>query len=266
MTFNFPELLPYFLPLRASVAQVGPSQAEIISLSAMKEFLRDPVGVTTNDNRIASLIRSACAHAERHTGRSLVKKSYVMSLSRFPNFYWDRSQTINLWHPPLTSDVSIKYIDSNGSEKDMISGQNFQVDFAGEPGRIAPLAQQWWPLTKWGVLNAVRIFYTAGYEVNSNKRLEADAEAIDIDEPEIEQVDQIPAADQVATWRIDRTIPNDLVTAVMELVMHWYQNRVPVQAIPGAGGAYTILPWHVEKILDDYVFDNSRFPTVTPDF
>lgn len=254
----------YAPPLRPSVIKVGPPEAEAISLSAMKEFLRDPTG-SSNENRISSLIVSARVHGERHTHRSFTKKPYMMSLSRFPSVGFDKSDKINLWYPPLTSDVSIKYVDINGNEQTLYSGQNFQVDYAGEPGRVAPLAQAAWPQTKWGVLNAVRIYYTAGYEVKSNLRLPTDAVAVDEVEPEIDQVNTIPAPSQVTQILADRTIPNDLINAMMELVSHWYQNRAPVQAIPGAGGAYQILPWHVEKIFDDYVFDTLT-PTVSPDF
>ena len=140
-------------------------------------------------------------------------------------------------------------------------------DFAGEPGRVAPLAQGSWPATKFGVLNAVRVFYKAGYEANSNQRLSTDAVDANfkVDEPEEEIVDNISADSQVTRITVDRTVPNDLVNGMMELVAHWFSNRYPVQAIPGAGGAYQILPWHVEKIFDDYVFDTLT-PTISPNF
>lgn len=255
----------YAVPLRPSVIITQPPDSEIISLVAMKEFLKDRLDQTTNDNRILSLIISARMHAERHTHRSMCKKQYMMSLSRFPNLYCDKTDIINLWYPPLVGNLEIKYIDSNGVEQSLTSGTNFQVDFAGEPGRVAPIAQSAWPSTKWGVLNAVRIFYKAGYEAKSNQRLSTDAVNVSVDEPEEEIVDQISADSQVTRITVDRTIPNDLVNGMMELVAHWFSNRYPVQAIPGAGGAYQILPWHVEKIFDDYIFDTLT-PTISPNF
>lgn len=255
---------PYIMPLRPSVIIAGPPEAELVCLTAMREYLRIAASDTTNDDRITSFIVSARIHAERHTHRSFAKKPYLMSLARFPNVFYDRTDKINLWYPPLTGEVSIKYIDTDGVEQTLISGKDFQVDFAGEPGRVAPPAQQVWPPTKWGVLNAVRIFYTAGYESASDQRLQADAVSANVEEPEIEAVDQLLDS-QVATWTIDRTIPNDLVNAVMQLVAHWHQNRVPVQTVAGAGGVHAVLPWHVEKILDDYVFETLT-PTVSPEF
>ena len=249
-------------PLRVSVVTSGAPEGEIVSLDAMRNFLNNPD--TTFNDRITSLIVSARVHAEKHTRRSLVKKQYLMSLSRFPNLFLDQSQTINLWYPPLTGHVSIKYVDSNGASQPLISGKDFQVDFAGEPGRVAPLASGSWPQTQFGVLNAVQIFYNAGYEPNSTERPPADTLGNNITEPEIEAVDQ-PSASMVSTYMIDRTIPNDLVTAIMQLVTHWYQSRNPVITTAGAGGQHLVLPWHIEKIFDDYTFDTLT-PTVTPDF
>jgi hypothetical protein len=264
----------YAVPLRASVVTVGPpdgaeNYVEVVSLDAMKDFLKESLTQTANDNRIKSLIVSARKYFELYTRRSITKKRYLMSLSRFPNIYWDKSDKINLWHPPLTGEVSIKYIDLDGIERNMISGRDFQVDYAGEPGRIAPLASTQvacWPPTQFRVLNAVRIFYVAGYEPNSTLRLESDAIATNVEEPETEEVGSIPAESQVTTWEIDRTVPADLVNGIMQLVLHWYQNRDAVIAVPGAGGIYNILPLHVQEILDAFKFGNDLTSTVTPEF
>lgn len=267
--FNAPWLSqPYYgaLPaLRPSVVVVGEVETEILSLAAMRTALKVTPTDTTQDDYIKSLIISARVHCERHTHRSLSKKPYLMNLSRFPNLHCDRTDRINLWYPPLTAEVSVKYIDIDGAEQTLISGRDFQVDFAGEPGRIAPIAQTIWPVTKVGVLNAVRIFYTAGYEAASTLRPESDAEAANVPEPETEAVAEDPGDSQVVSLEVDRTIPNDLVLANKQLVNHWYQNRAPVVTIAGAGGVHQVLPWHIEKILDDWTFDTLT-PTVTPEY
>jgi uncharacterized phiE125 gp8 family phage protein len=251
------------VPLRASVVVVGEAAAEIVTLDAMRAALKVNPTDTSNDDYIRSLIISARHHGELHTNRSLSKKPYLMSLSRFPNVFYDRTDKINLWYPPLTGNVSIKYIDKDGAQQTMISGQNFQVDSAGEPGRVAPLAQSFWPSTKIGALNAVQIFYTAGYEAGSSLR-QNDAEANNVHEPETETV-QVPESGQVSTLIVDRTIPNDLVLAIKQLVMHWYQNRVPIVTIAGAGGTHAVLPWHVEKIFDNRTYETLT-PTITPEY
>ncbi len=116
------------------------------------------------------------------------------------------------------------------------------------------MPQQFWPQTKWGALNAVRILYTSGYESSSSLRLVGDAEANNVSEPET-----------ISDFELDMTIPEDLVDGVTKLVVYWYNNRSAVNAIPGAGGSYVILPLHVQEILDSYVFDPLT-PTVTPEF
>ena len=251
-------------PLRPSVILAGEVEAEIVTLEAMRSALKVNPTDTSNDDYLTSLIVSARIHAERYTHRSLSKKPYLMSLSRFPNRYWDKSDKINLWYPPLTKNVSVKYIDINGVEQTLISGQDFQVDFAGDPGRVAPLAQNFWPQTKYGVMNAVRIFYTAGYEARSSLRNSADAESTGVQEPEIEST-AVQETSQVSSWTVDRTIPNDLVFAIKALIMHWYQNRIPIVTIAGAGGVHQILPLHVEAIFDAWTFDTMT-PTVTPEY
>jgi hypothetical protein len=256
-----------YIPLRPSVIVAGEVQAEIVTLEAMRNALKVNPTDTTNDDYITGLITSARIHAEKHTRRSLSKKPYMMSLSRFPNYFWDRTNVINLWYPPLvgkdTSPVSIKYIDIDGAEQTLTSGADFQVDYAGEPGRVAPISQKFWPQTRYGSLNAVRIFYTAGYEAASSLRL-SDAEANNVHEPETETV-TTPGTGQVSTLVVDRTIPNDLVLAVKQLIAHWYLNRAPVVTTAGAGGVHQILPIHVQEILDNYVYD-SLTPTVTPEY
>ena len=259
--WNYPRTLT---PLSASVIVAGPAENEVVSLDAMRNILKVPANDNTQDDRIVSYISSARVHAERHTKRSLTKKRYMMSLSRFPNYYSERTDKINLWYPPLIGDVSIKYVDTDGNSVTLTSGQDFQVDFAGEPGRVAPLPGQSWPSTKYGVMNAVQIFYMAGYEVNSSERFVADAEATDVIEPEINTVD-VPESGQVSSIEVDRTLPNDLFNAITQLIGHWFLNRVPVVTIAGAGGAHLVLPWHVEKVLDDWTFDTLT-PTVTPEY
>lgn len=251
--------------LRPSVVIVGEVETEIVSLPAMRTALKVTPSDTSQDDYINSLIVSARVHAERHTHRSLSKKPYLMNLSRFPNLFADRTNKINLWYPPLTGPISIKYIDINGAQQTLVSGTDFQVDFAGEPGRVAPIAQTAWPVTKFGVMNAVQIFYTAGFEAGSTLRQTADSDESNVTEPETETVHTAPADSQVTSLEVDRTIPNDIVLAIKELVIHWYQNRAPIVTIAGAGGTHQVLPWHVEKILNDWTFD-SLTPTVTPEY
>lgn len=235
-------------PLQVSVVRASDVAAELISLASAKAFLR--VSTTSDDDLISSLIKAAREYAEKRTGRSLVKKDYVLGLNRFPNWYCDGTSAIDLRFPPVTACSEIHYIGSDGTESTLSSGINFQVDFANEPGRVAPLPGECWPVTTWGLMTAVRVFYTAGYEPKSELSLDRD-DAAEI-EPELEQV-SIPSVNgQFTDLTVDRTIPNDLITAIKQLVVHWYQNRDVVIAMPGAGGVYAPLPIHLDQIIDQH--------------
>ncbi len=235
-------------PLQVSVIRASDVSAEPISLTSAKAFLR--VSTTADDDLISSLIKAAREYAEKRTGRSLVKKSYVLGLNRFPNLYFDGTAIIDLRFPPLTTCNEIRYIGSDGTETTLSSGTDFQVDFISEPGRVSPLGSNlFWPATKYGVMNAVRIFYTAGYESKSDLSMDQDKTEI---EPELEQVSMPSVTGQVTDVTVDRTIPNDLLTAIKQLVVHWYQNRDVVIAMPGAGGVYAPLPIHLDQIIDQH--------------
>ncbi len=250
MTFPFnpyPSPWPY-QELKVSVVRASDVEAELISLDSAKAFLR--VTTAADDELISSLIKAAREYAEKRTGRSLVKKDYILSLNRFPNLYMDGTVAIDLRYPPMTKCDTIKYIGSDGVEHPLSSGIDFQVDFASEPARVAPLANAYfWPATLFRAMNAVRVFYTAGYEPNSSLSLDQDPS---VEEPETNEVTIVSVSSQVTDWQIDRTIPNDLITAVKQLVVHWYQNRDVVIAMPGAGGVYAPLPIHLDQIIDQH--------------
>ena len=234
--------------LRVSAVRASDVSAELISLDAAKLFLR--VSTNADDELISSLIKAAREYAEKRTGRSLVRKDYILSLNRFPNMYMDCTTAIELQFPPLVQCDTIKYIGTDGVEHPLSSGIDFQVDFSSEPGRVCPTATNlFWPATMYGVMNAVRVFYSAGYEPQSSLSLDQNNA---VDEPELEQVTIPSVTNQVTDWTIDRTIPNDLLTAVKQLVVHWYQNRDVVIAMPGAGGVYAPLPIHLDEIINQH--------------
>jgi hypothetical protein len=240
-------------------------EAEPVSLKAMKRFLNVPITTNENDDLIASLITAARQKAEGVTWRSLCKKDYVQYMSGFPGSHHDSfgspghgrifirhnddALAIKLRNPPLISVEKITYIDLTGTAVDLVSGTDFQVDFASEPGRVAPNYGNFWPLTAHRVENAVRIFYTAGYEVNAEQRAASEVDNPTVDEPETETVEHANTY-AVNEITVDRSVPEMIVTAIKQLVKHWYDNRSPVIATAGAGGHFAPLPLHVEEILN----------------
>lgn len=250
---------------------VGPPEAEILSRDAAKLFLNLFNDDTKND-LVDSLIIAARQEAEEYTWRSLAKKPYIQTLDRFPGHHDTgfvgsiqrrvyirgeglgyHHQVIKLRNPPLISVDNITYIAQDGEEHNLFPGRDFQVDVISEPGRIAPLPGGVWPLITPGVLNAVRIFYTAGYEVKSTLEQSADPTAQDSPQPETETFSGAPTPPrQVILYTVDRTIPTAIVTAIKQLVVHRFQNRDPVVVQAGAGGIKLPLPWHVEQTLNTY--------------
>ena len=246
-SFSYPYSWPHE-QLKMSIVRASASDAEPISLDAAKAFLQ--VTHSLDDDLINSLIKAAREYAEKKTGKSLTKKDYILALNRFPNIYCDGTTAIDLWPPPLTECNEIKYIGTDGIETSISSGLGFQVDFASEPGRVAPLVGQCWPATLWGAMNAVRVLFTAGYECRSTETV-GDNDAV-VDEPEHESVIMPSMDSQVTEWDIDRTIPTDLLTAIKQVVLHWYRNRDVVIAMPGAGGVYAPLPVHLDEIISQH--------------
>src|SRR5206468_5589430 len=134
-----------------------------------------------------ALIVGARELLERHTWRCLAKRNFVQYMDTFPHHHFDYygagsgvrnvynrgdhrgRQEIKIWYPPLISCEQIIYIGIDGLEHILASGTDFQVDFASEPARIYPLQNAFWPETMNGVINAVRIPITAGYEVQSTE-------------------------------------------------------------------------------------------------
>lgn len=250
---------------------VGEPEAEIISRAAAKVFL-NIVEDDSKDDLIDSLIVAARQEAEKYTWRSLCKKPYIQTMDGFPGHhsesgmfggFWGRRvynrghyhehQHIKLWHPPLISVDNITYIGTDGNEHNLSPGRDFQVDVINEPGRIAPLPSSAWPLTMHGALNAVQIFYTAGYEVKSLTGNAADQVTQDTGEPETETLTGTPTPPlQVISYTVERTIPSPLVTAIKQLITHRFQNRDPVIVTPGAGGVKDTLPWHLEQTFNTY--------------
>lgn len=262
--------------IKTSVVAAGPPEDEIISLTAALKFLNvnQPTPGTSGDllldEMIMALIVAARQMLEKHTWRSLSKKPYVQYMDTFPHHHWDswgavtgsrriynrghhrEKQGIKLWYPPLISCDQISYFGIDGISHTLQSGSDFQVDFASEPGLVYPLQDQFWPETMHGTTNAVQIFYTAGYEVDSTSEVTGEAINPTVSEPEQNQVSDSSADAQVTTYTIDRTIPETIVLAVKQLVVLWYQNRDPLIAAAGAGGKFAPLPLHVEAIMEAY--------------
>src|SRR5574340_558060 len=130
----------------AYVVVASAPEADVLALDAAKKFLRVPLNFKDDDNLISSLIVAAREMVEVHTGRSVVKKSYVQYLDSFPyytdtvmsqqayppSYYslprysttlWNYSQMVKLFFSPLASVSHIHYLSStDGRPKALVLG------------------------------------------------------------------------------------------------------------------------------------------------
>ena len=159
-----------------TVRVITPPIVEPLTLDETKLHLRETG--TEQDELIEMLIVSARQHAEEYTRRAFVYQELELSLPSFPiqqtlidqfpqlyAFAFGQSgasdQTIWLPRPPLQTIRWVKYIDVNGNQQ-TVDPTLYQVDTAGEPGRVKPTYLNWWQPTR-NDFNAVQIRYYAGY-------------------------------------------------------------------------------------------------------
>jgi len=125
---------------------------EPVTLTEAKAHLR--VDGSADDTLITALIVAARQAAEQITGRALITQTWDLMLDAF-------EPTIELPMPALQSVTSVKYLDSNGAEQTLASG-NYKVDAVSEPGRIIPAYGLDWPATR-DEINSVTVRFVAGY-------------------------------------------------------------------------------------------------------
>lgn len=133
--------------------QITAPSVEPITLADAKLFMR--VDDTYQDDVITLLIVAAREYAERYTGRAFVTQTRELTLPCF-------KPVISIPNPPLQSIESVKYIDTAGVLQ-TVSASEYQVDAYDEPGRVASAYGYYWPATRLGDFNAVRIRYVCGY-------------------------------------------------------------------------------------------------------
>jgi len=103
--------------------------------------------------------------------------------------------TIRAPYPPLVIVTSIKYIDTAGDEQTLDSSK-YRIDTDSEPARITPAYGQSWPTIR-PVTNAITVTYQAGYRAEN--------------------------------------FPTKYKHAMLLLVTHFYENRLPIAEIKNQG-------------------------------
>lgn len=179
-----------------------------VGLAEAKAFLR--VDSTSEDALIESAIEQATAYVDgpNGIGRALVEQQWDLRLDCFP---WGR---IVLPLVPVRSVDEITYTDTAGSTQTLASSR-YIASVAREPATIEPEWNENWPSVRL-VADAVKVRFTAGYEPGTGSQYGAN-------------------------------VPADLRAAILWLVAHIYENRVPATA-----ESMGSLPLSVESILSRY--------------
>lgn len=127
--------------------------SEPITLAELK--LQCRVDTTDEDQLLGLLIAAARAKAENYTGTALIAQTWDQTLDEFPE------AEIELLKPPVTSIVSVNYVDPNGATQ-VLSPTLYTLDAATFPGWLLPAVDTSWPAVQ-GSANAVTIRCATGY-------------------------------------------------------------------------------------------------------
>jgi uncharacterized phiE125 gp8 family phage protein len=182
-----------------------------VTLEEAKAHLR--VDGTAEDTLIERAIDAATAYIDgpRGIGHALVDQQWDLRLDCFP---WGR---IVLPLNPVRTVDEITYTDTAGTTQTLASSR-YIVSAEREPATIEPEYNENWPSTRL-VADAVKVRFTVGYEPDTNS----------------------------SPTDYGANVPNDLKAAVLWLVAHIYENRMPATK----DGA-EMLPFAVENILARY--------------
>lgn len=138
-----------------SLSLITAPVSEPVTASEIQDHVR--IEATDDDAAyLTTLITAARQSVENRLGRALMQQTWEVTFDRFPE-----SRLIHLPNPPLQSVTSVKYVDSNGTEQTLSSG-NYTVRTADEPGTVQLDYDQTWPTTR-PEEGAVRVRYVAGY-------------------------------------------------------------------------------------------------------
>ncbi len=150
------------------------ASAPAVTLAEAKMHLRvitDPADVTPSpeDALITALVASATLEAEHLMGRAVMPQQWQLTLDAFVQapaqygVYVPAVQAINLQRPPVTSIVSIKYVDATTGSLTTLDPSMYQfVGAIDYTARVVPAYGKSWPATR-AQPEAVQIIFATGY-------------------------------------------------------------------------------------------------------
>lgn len=224
--------------------------AEPVTLTEAKSYLR--VDVDAHDSLIGTLITAARKWVEGTTGIRMMPQTWNYYLDGFPS-----EDTIRLPIGPVSAVSSVKYTPKGGPAT-VFSTDNYAVDSKSLPARVRLKSGASWPSSDLEAVNGVDIEFVAGYGAADTMvaaqaaltAAKALAAAAVTDGEKAAAMDALVAAEALVTaaqTAAATAVPEDLRSAVLMLVLHWYEH-------PGAVTEMTLAdtPLALRAILPDY--------------
>lgn len=109
---------------------------------------------TTTEGVLAAAVRKV----EQDTERSLITRTITGKLDR-----WPKSGVIHLPYPPFGSVTSLKYLDTDGAEQELVKDTDYTVKTSGDSGRLVVAPSGSWPSVQSDTVDTIEVIYTAGY-------------------------------------------------------------------------------------------------------
>jgi uncharacterized phiE125 gp8 family phage protein len=128
-----------------------------VELADAKAFCRVDADITSDNDLLTMLIRSATGRAEFVTERAIITQTWRLSLDGFPT----GTGALVLPRPPLQAVTAVRYYDTAGVLQ-TLAPTGFAWDGEAEPGWLVPAVDLDWPDTD-ERLNAVQVEFRAGY-------------------------------------------------------------------------------------------------------
>ena len=139
-----------------STTLVTPTTENPVTLAEFKEYLR--IDGDDENAQLQRFLNAAIVSAQQWTRRQFTFATYEYTVDFFP------AGRIDLPLTPLSSVVSIKYIDSDGDEQTLDTA-DYVVTTGHEPGFVEPAYNVSWPTTR-NQTDAVTIQFIAGYGID----------------------------------------------------------------------------------------------------
>lgn len=133
--------------------------AAVVTLEQLRYHCRiDPPGsVNAADNDLTVALAAAHAHAQHYAGISIGSQTLELALDEFP------VSGIELLRGPVTSIVSVTYVDTAGVTQ-TLAPTAYSLDDYSVPPCLLPATGTEWPDT-YATANAVKVRYVAGSAV-----------------------------------------------------------------------------------------------------